>query len=132
MIISTKDFEFGAYVPNRDDAPNSDIIGNEPILQGFIDEYVNVCLTETLGYELWTELQAQLDVEGNLPGTADQKWLDLVNGIDAYRGMKKGMLVGYVYFYWLQNDIIDYSMAVIPLEAGWLNPEYAIENLLRL
>lgn len=108
MIITTDDFKFGAYVPNRDDAPNSDIIGNEPILQGFIDEYVQNCLVETLGWELFSELQAEL-VEGVLPPDADQKWLDLVNGSENYRGMKQGMLVGYVYFYWLQNDIVDYS-----------------------
>jgi hypothetical protein len=108
LLISTNDFEFGAYVPNRDDAPNSDIIGNEPILEGFIEEYVTNCLVETLGWDLWFELNAQL-VDGALPPGADQKWLDLVNGKDNYKGMLKGMLVGYVYFYWLQNDIIDYS-----------------------
>jgi hypothetical protein len=109
MLIHPSDFEFGAYVPNRDDAPNSDVIGNDPILQGFIDEYVNNCLVETLGWQLAAELIAELDVNGDLPPTADQKWLDLVNGIDNYKGMLKGMLVGYTYFFWMQNDIIDYS-----------------------
>lgn len=108
LLISTDDFKFGAYVPNRDDAPNSDVIGNDPILDGFIDEYVTNCLVETLGWDLWTELNDQL-VNGELPPGADQIWLDLVNGKDNYKGMLKGMLVGYVYFYWLQNDIIDYS-----------------------
>jgi len=109
MLIHPSDFEYGAYVPNLDDAPNSDVIGNEPILQGFIDEYVNNCLVETLGWELAAELISQLDSNGDLPAGADQKWLDLVNGIENYKGMLKGMLVGYTYFFWLQNDIIDYS-----------------------
>ena len=111
MILKTTDFEYGAYVPNRDDAPNSDIIGNEPVLQGFINKYVERALVETLGWELFSLLKAELDQNGDLPPTADQKWLDLVNGKEAYRGMKKGMLVGYVFFYFLQNDTVDYSTA---------------------
>jgi len=108
-LIHTTDFEFGAYVPNRDDAPNSDIIGNEPVLQGFIDEYAENCLVQTLGWELWSLLKAELDTNGDLDVGADQIWKDLVEGKDNYKGMLKGMLVGYVYFYWLQNDIVDYS-----------------------
>lgn len=108
MIITTTDFEYGAYIANRDDAPNSDIIGNEPVLQGFIDEYSEKCLVETLGWELFALLKEQL-VDGLLPGTADQIWLDLVNGKDAYRGMKKGMLVGYVYYFFMHNDTLDTS-----------------------
>lgn len=109
MIITTSDFTLGAFIPNRDDAPNSEIIGNEPILQGFIDTEVDEVLTELLGYALWTELKAQLTDPGNtLPAGADQKWLDLVNGKENYPGMKK-FLVPFVFYKFMMNDRADYS-----------------------
>jgi hypothetical protein len=108
MIIKTTDFQLGAFIPNRDDAPNSDIIGNEPILQGFIDTEVEEILVELLGYELFSLLENELDGNGDLPIDADQKWLDLVNGKDNYRGLKR-MLVAYVFYKFILNDRSQYS-----------------------
>lgn len=108
MLIKTTDFTLGAYVPNRDDAPNSDIIGNEPILQGFIDEEVKSILVRLLGWELYKEYSEQFDGNGDLNVGADQKWVDLANGKGAYQG-QKGLLVGWVFGKFLESDNEDYS-----------------------
>ena len=107
MIIKTTDFQLGAYIPNRDDAPNSDIIGNEPILQGFIDTEVEQILVKLLGYDLFIELDTNI-TNGDLDPGADQKWKDLVNGKESYRGLK-GLLVSWVFAKFLENDNEDYS-----------------------
>ena len=109
MIVQTTDFKMGAFIPNVDDAPNSEIIGNEPILQDFITTEVEDICVELLGYDLWSELKAELtDPNQTLPAGAAQKWLDLVNGKDNYPGMKK-FLVPYVFYKFLLNDRSSYS-----------------------
>jgi hypothetical protein len=108
MLIKTTDFTLGAYIPNRDDAPNSDIIGNEPILQGFIDEEVKAILVRLLGYTLYAELKTQIDINGDLNTGVDAKWKNLVNGADAYQGLK-GLLVAWVFAKFLESENDDYS-----------------------
>ncbi len=108
MIVKTTDFELDAYIPNRDDAPNSDIIGNEPELQGFIDKYEEEVLINLLGYALYTELKSQFDGTGAWNPVVDQKWKDLVNGKEAYRGMKD-MIVGYVFWKFAESDDSHYA-----------------------
>ncbi|MEN8122412.1 MAG: hypothetical protein ABFS35_18855 [Bacteroidota bacterium] len=108
MIIKTTDFVLDAYIPNRDDAPNSDIIGNEPELQGFIDVHEKEVLVQLLGFNLYTELMDQFDVNGDWNIVVDQKWKDLVDGKDAYRGMKD-LLVGYVFYKFIESDDSHYS-----------------------
>ena len=105
MIIKASDFTTGNYkIPNVvDNAPNSDLLGNNTEINEFISKYVPECMVLTLGYELWTLLSAELDVNGDLPVGADQRWQDLVNGKDRYQGLKS-ILVPFVYFYFLEND----------------------------
>ena len=108
MIVKTTDFILDAYIPNRDDAPNSDIIGNETALQGFIDLYEEEALMITLGYELYTELKSQFKSDGTWEDNVDQKWKDLVDGKEAYRGMKE-MIVGYVFWKFVESDNSHYA-----------------------
>ncbi len=108
MIIKTTDFQLGAFIPNRDDAPNSDIIGNEPVLQGFIDTEVEEILVELLGWTLFKLVKDELDGNGDMPVTAPQEYQDLVNGKDNYRGMKR-FLVAYVFYKFILNDRSQYS-----------------------
>lgn len=118
MIIKTTDFTLDAYIPNRDDAPNSAILGNETELQGFIDEYEEDVLVKLLGYDLYSELQPELLKLPFTIGaieTADAKWIDLVNGVDNYRGMKK-LIVGYVFWKFLQSDESHYSTVGVEKE----------------
>lgn len=108
MIVKTTDFELDAYIPNRDDAPNSDVIGNEPELQGFIDIYEEEVLIITLGYKLYQELLTQLEPDGTVKTGADAKWGKLVNGDEAYRGIKD-MIIGYVFWKFVESDDSHYA-----------------------
>lgn len=107
-IISTTDFSLGAYIPNRDDAPNSDIIGNEPILQGFIDEEVKNILVKLLGYDLYYQLTLQFDGNGDRIPAIETRFVNLIDGTGKYRGLK-GLLVSWVFCKFLENDNEDYS-----------------------
>lgn len=120
MIVKTTDFGLDSYIPNRDDAPNSDLIGNEPILQGTIDVEEKNVLVELLGWELYSLLLPELDKKPFNPSSgddADQIWIDLVNGKDNYRGMKD-LLVGYIFFQFLKTDNEHYSTVGIHLETS--------------
>ncbi len=112
MITENKDFK-GAYAiaNSTDSEPNSDLVGNTEDLKAAIELYEPRCLILILGYTLYTQLKAELDKKPfNINGTttADQIWIDLVNGVDQYEGLKK-IIVPYVYFYYLQSDEMQHS-----------------------
>jgi len=84
-----------------------------------IDKYVRLVLQNALGYELFKDLDSNI-TSGVLDSGADQKWKDLVNGVEytkdgkTYRwkglifteGNYKGSLLAkYVYYYWLKDSI---------------------------
>lgn len=115
MIIKTTDFVLDAYIPNRDDAPNSDITGNDPELRGFINMYEKEVLIQLLGYELYVELMAQFDVNGDWVAGTDQKWKDLVDGKENYRGVK-GFLIGYIFWKFIESDDSHYASVGVQKE----------------
>jgi len=126
MIAKPQDFILEAYIPNVADAPNYDSTGNDTELQGFIEEYEKNCLVNLLGWELYSELKPELSkLPFNPDGTetADQKWIDLVNGKDAYRGLK-GLLVSYIFYYFLRSDNSHYATIGIQQE----NSENAVRT----
>lgn len=108
MIIKTTDFTLDAFIPNRDDAPNSDILGNETELQGFIDKYETEALILVLGYDMYKQLISEFEANGDWKSTTDQKWKDLVDGDNAYKGMKE-MLIGYVFYKFAESDDSHYA-----------------------
>jgi hypothetical protein len=104
---------------SQDLAPNSNLLGNTKVLNSLIDKYERLALIETLGYDLYSELQTNLELfEGaeyqTVKESADQKWKDLVNGCDIeiddfkYRfdGLKpRGtFLADYIYCKFMLND----------------------------
>lgn len=76
-----------------------------------IDRYVRQFLQDALGYTLFTELDSYI-TDGVLDSGAPQKWLDLVNGKDQWKGLKfeegtyKGsVLAKYVFYFWLKDAV---------------------------
>ena len=121
MIIKTGDFKLDAFIPNVDDAPNSEILGNDNELQGFIDKFEEEILIRLLGWELYSELMTQF-TDGVLDPNADEKWGKLVNGFENYRGMS-AMIVGYVFWKFIESDDSHYSSAGVVRETSE-NSEY--------
>jgi hypothetical protein len=92
-IIDETYFEKGVlYIPNNKDI-NASPVGSPTIqseLGFFIDEYSRKFLIDTLGIVVYKELQIALTklpfvestTENPVTETADQKWVDLVNGKD--------------------------------------------------
>lgn len=107
MITKNSDFKGRFYIANaEDESPNSDLVGNNEQLQLFIEEFEKKCLILVLGYTLYTELQPELLKKPFVPDateTADDKWVELVNGKANYEGLLP-VLVPYIYFYFLQSD----------------------------
>jgi hypothetical protein len=111
MITKTTDFKLDAYIPNRDDAPNSDILGNEPELQGMIDKWEPEVLVELLGYDMKEEFITAIDWAATPPALvvgADQKWMDLYKGKENYRGIKE-LLVNYIFYKFMESDDDHYA-----------------------
>ena len=107
MITKVTDFKGRFRIANSDDhAPNSDLTGNHSLLKDFIDEFEPQCCITILGYSLYKELQPELLKQpfvGGATETADQKWIDLVNGKENYEGLVK-CIVPYIYFKFLKDD----------------------------
>lgn len=112
MITQASDFKAEFQIPNvTDTAPNSDLLGNASEIVDFIEKYETECLLLTLGYELYTELKPELlklPFTAGASSTADDKWIDLVNGKAQYKGIR-GILKSYIFFYFLRNDESHYS-----------------------
>jgi hypothetical protein len=84
-----------------------------------IDKYGRLLNKKALGNVLYADLDSEL-VDGNLPNTAPQKWLNYVNGTDytkdgktyTWQGLsyaegsfKTSIIAYYVYYFWLENQI---------------------------
>ncbi len=104
---------------SQDLAPNSNLLGNKKVLDSLIAKYERLALIETLGYDLYSELQTNLenlnDVEyQTVKASAEDKWKDLVNGCDVtidgikYRfdGLKpKGTFIAdYIFYKFMENE----------------------------
>ena len=80
-------------------------------LQAIIDKYERELLLMALGYDQYTTLQAELLKEPFVSGagsTAAQEWIDLVNGKDEWKGLKR-ILGDFIYCMYLRFDEITYT-----------------------
>ena len=119
MIINSTYFNSKPlYIPNS--VPQPAIGYNTPDsteeLNMFIDERERELLLSFLGYEQTTELLNQFTEAGEWIETPLQKWVDLVDGKEDWKGLrytvsgKKYSLIAYfVYFYFLGEDSTFYS-----------------------
>ena len=114
MIVTPLNFDLDAYIPNRDDAPNSDILGNEKELQGFIDKYEPEVLIRLLGYELAIQVFGAFAANYGNPG--DEKYKRIVEGDgEGYTGLEE-LLVGYIFYHFIKSDDSHYASAGVVKE----------------
>ena len=121
MLISRSIFQNGLLIANsQDTTPNSNLLGNKVKLDSFIEQYERDILITTLGYDLYKELQSNLEVlngqtEQSVKVSSDQKWKDLVNGKEydgkVWRGLnyqegsfKVSLLAYYTFWSWLNDN----------------------------
>lgn len=119
MIIDTSYFKTkGVFIPNAVAQPS--IGSNTPTsilqLQQEIDEKEYELLLSFLGFEQTTELLSQFESNGNWKTSALQKWKDLVDGLEEWKGLrytigtkKISLIAFYVFFYYLKDDFSTYS-----------------------
>lgn len=106
-IIDETYFIKELYVPNLNEM-DSDTLTT---LETAVDRYVRQFLRDALGNVLFTELDSYI-TDGVLDAGAPQKWLDLVNGVDDWKGLaftegtyKGSILAKYVYYFWLKDAV---------------------------
>lgn len=114
MLTTAEDFKGLYYIPNvTDTAPNSNLLGNKPLAMEYVDKYEIEALDILLGIELATLLKPELLKEPFVSGaveTADQKWIDLVNGKSAYKGLREA-LIAYSFYKFYEDDQSQYTGA---------------------
>ena len=95
------------YVPNLNEMDSDTLTG----LNIFIDKYARQFLRDALGNSLFLELDSFI-TDGVLGSNAPQKWKELVNGVDDWKGLiftegtyKGSILAKFVYYYWLKDAV---------------------------
>ncbi len=130
MIINTSYFlNKNVFIPNAVAQPS--IGSNTPTsiiqLQAEIDERENELLLSFLGYEQTEELLDQFEqvspsIEWTWKESALQKWKDLVDGLEEWKGLrytigtqKISLIAYYMFFYYLKSDYSTYSTTGIQI-----------------
>jgi len=114
-LISTQEFNRAFLISNVNEA-NTGI--NEQV-NAYIDSCAPKLLTNALGTSLFADLNSQI-TDGELNDDADQKWKDLVNGVEytkddktyVWRGLvyenglfKESLLTPYVWCEWYRDNL---------------------------
>lgn len=119
MIIDTSYFQSKeVFIPNAIAQPS--IGSNTPTsivqLQQEIDQREYDMLLLFLGQEQTDELFDQFEADGSWKTTALEKWKNLVDGVDDWRGLrytvgtkKMSIIAFYTFFYYLKSDFSTYS-----------------------
>lgn len=112
MLTKITDFKGMYHIPNvTDTAPNSNLLGNSKEAMDYVDQYENECLDILLGIELSDLLRTELKKKPFNPDgdtTADQMWIDLVDGKEAYRGLKEALLA-FVFHKYYEDSETEYT-----------------------
>ena len=119
MIINAQYFQTKElYIPNSVAQPSIGSVSPSATTQlneeiGSIEQSL---LLDILGYEQLQELNAQFQEDGEWVEYPIQKWVDLVDGKDDWKGLryeigtkKISLIAYYVYFYYLGMDFQTYS-----------------------
>ena len=119
MIINAQYFQTKElYIPNSVAQPTIGSASPSALTQlneeiGSIEQSL---LLDILGYEQLQELNAQFESNGDWVATPVQKWVDLVDGKDNWKGLrytigtkKISLIAYYVFFYYLGMDFKTYS-----------------------
>jgi hypothetical protein len=119
MIINAQYFQTKElYIPNSVTQPSigSVLPSATAQLNEEIESIEQSLLLDILGYEQLQELMAQFDEDGNWVEDPIKKWVDLVDGVDDWKGLrytigtkKISLIAYYVFFYYLGTDFQTYS-----------------------
>ena len=119
MIINAQYFQTKElYIPNSVAQPSigSVLPSATAQLNEEIESIEQSLLLDILGYEQLQELMAQFDEDGEWVEDPIQKWVDLVDGVDDWKGLrytigtkKISLIAYYVFFYYLGTDFQTYS-----------------------
>jgi len=131
MIIDNTYFIGSLYIPHANPSISDDVEAVESDVTEFINDYTREALIKCLGYQLFKELEDELDpTQANgLDSGAAAKWNDLLNGKEYtdpsssltvyWRGIRyksistgdynRSFLANYVYFYYEQDDYVTRS-----------------------
>lgn len=119
MIINAQYFQTKElYIPNSVAQPSigSVLPSATAQLNEEIESIEQSLLLDILGYEQLQELMDQFDEDGNWVEDPIQKWVDLVDGVDDWKGLrytigtkKISLIAYYVFFYYLGTDFQTYS-----------------------
>jgi len=119
MIINAQYFQTKElYIPNSVAQPSigSVLPSATAQLNEEIESIEQSLLLDILGYEQLQELMAQFEENGDWVEDPIQKWVDLVDGVDDWKGLrytigtkKISLIAYYVFFYYLGIDFQTYS-----------------------
>ena len=119
MIINAQYFQTKElYIPNSVAQPSIGSVSPSAVTQlnEEIESIEQSLLLDILGYEQLQELNAQFEPNGDWVATPVQKWVDLVDGKDDWKGLrytigtkKISLIAYYVFFYYLGMDFQTYS-----------------------
>ena len=131
MIVINTYFKGEIYIPLANPSITKAVKGVALELEAFIEEYERDCLIKCLGFVLYNEFLAEIDMtESNgLKPTANAKWDDLLNGKTytdvngnnvVWAGIRqkvpntsttynKSFLANYIYWYYEKNNEISRS-----------------------
>lgn len=119
MIINAQYFQTKElYIPNSVTQPTigSVLPSATAQLNEEIESIEQSLLLDILGYEQLIDLNAQFESNGDWIATPIQKWVDLVDGKEDWKGLrytigtkKISLIAYYVFFYYLGTDFQTYS-----------------------
>lgn len=119
MIIDAQYFQTKElYIPNSVAQPTIGSVSPSATAQlnEEIDSIEQSLLLDVLGYEQLQELLAQFESNGDWIATPIQKWVDLVDGKNDWKGLrysigskKVSLIAYYVFFYYLGMDFQTYT-----------------------
>lgn len=119
MIINSSYFVGDIYLPQVGSGA-SRLVNNEDSLKNFIYEYEPRILKLGLGRRLYQEFDAELQNNGTIKATADQKWSDLLVGkeytkdstqyywrgiVEKHGTLNKSFISYYVYYWYVRDGV---------------------------
>ncbi|WP_394749539.1 DUF6712 family protein [Spongiimicrobium salis] len=122
-IINSSYFVSDLYLPQVGEGASS-IVNNEGSLNEFITIYEPEILTYALGSKLYSEFIQHIQQNGTISASADQKWNDLLNGIEYekngithfWKGIvrpfgtfKKSFIANYVWYKYVYDSITQHT-----------------------
>ena len=81
MIIDKTYFKGEIYIPHANPSITDGVLSEGAKLNDFIDEYERDCLIKSLGYNLFIQLENEIDITkpNKLKDSTDEKWDFLLN-----------------------------------------------------